>query len=285
MVFHDCSGYVKDWLIKQPCVKEESLTDWLLFNTSTHNSAIYYQTFSRREEAFNGSDWEWWILTTDSSSPTKSSTYNAYRFFVQAKKLLSNGQDNYSNLSYSNKNGLQIDLLIQKASSYNAFPLYMYYSTTEPEIKEQEKNSHFVNKSDLDWCSSCLNGCFLANAYDVYKLLFANGRNKMCDIELLNHSCKLSLLDRLFTYSPNDAEFLLSKFNNKIIEYVNAINDHSNRFPYYFDGIKHSGNKIPNYLSLFIEHRKEDLTWFEAEMQHTLPDVSGIGVIDLRYEH
>ncbi len=285
MVFHNCSSYIKDWLIKQPHVKEESLTDWLLFDTSKHNSAIYYQAFSRHEEAFNGSDWEWWILTANSTSPTQSSTYNAYRFFVQAKKLLSNGQDNYSGLSYSNKNGLQIDLLTQKASIYNAFPLYVYYSTSEPEIKEQERNLHFVNKSDLNWCAHCPNGCFLANAYDVYKLLFANGRKKLSDIELLNHSCKLSLLDMLFTASPNDAEFLLSQFNNNIIEYFNVINNDSNCFPHCVHGIKHSSNKIPNYLSLFIEQRKEDLTWFESEMQRTLPDVSGIGVIDLRYAH
>lgn len=46
---------------------------------------------------------------------------------MQAKKLFNN-KDNYPILSYGNKNGYQIDSLMDKAEIKNAFPLYMFYS-------------------------------------------------------------------------------------------------------------------------------------------------------------
>lgn len=34
MMFHECSKYVYDWVSRQNHVKEESLTDWLLYEIS-----------------------------------------------------------------------------------------------------------------------------------------------------------------------------------------------------------------------------------------------------------
>jgi hypothetical protein len=34
-VLGDASSYVHDWLMEQPTAKEESLTDWLLFDISS----------------------------------------------------------------------------------------------------------------------------------------------------------------------------------------------------------------------------------------------------------
>ena len=56
MIFHDASRYCYDWLKAQSFVKEESLTDWLLYYISNHNSNVYYKAFTRNEEASNGSD-------------------------------------------------------------------------------------------------------------------------------------------------------------------------------------------------------------------------------------
>ena len=119
MLFHDVSKYIYDWMKRQQHVKEESLTDWLLYNISQQCNFIYYQAFSRHEESKNGSDWEWWILTSDNSEKRE---FNAYRFLVQAKKLLPNNNDNFPLISYGNKNGLQIDLLINFAKNRNALP-------------------------------------------------------------------------------------------------------------------------------------------------------------------
>lgn len=280
-MFHNCSAYIKDWLLQQPHVKEESLTDWLLFEIS-QNPAIYYKAFSRHEESRNGADWEWWILTPDRMSTTYSNSYSAYRFFVQAKKLLSDGRDNYPNLHYGNRNGLQIDLLTENAKLHHAFPMYMYYSTSEPELKEQKKNLRFVDALTLEWCAKCHNGCFLSNAYDVYDLLFSKGRKQLIDIEMLNHSYKISLLDKLFKIPAGDMERLFSIFNSKIIEYFAVNSNSKSYFTQGVYGIKHYGKGIPDYLSLFVKRHNENLAWFESEMDHYLPDVGGIGVIDLR---
>lgn len=81
MLFHITSEYIHRWLKSQSAVKEESITDWLLFNISQQTDMVYYKTFTRNEEAFNGSDWEWWIIADGNFG------IQAYRFLVQAKKL------------------------------------------------------------------------------------------------------------------------------------------------------------------------------------------------------
>lgn len=158
MLFHNVSKYIYNWMKRQQHVKEESLTDWLLYNISQECNCIYYQAFSRHEESQNGSDWEWWILTSDSSGKHK---FNAYRFLVQAKKLFSNNNDNFPLISYGNKNGLQIDLLINFAKNRNALPLYVYYSIEQSDVLEQIKNVNYIDESVLRWCQCCANGCYL----------------------------------------------------------------------------------------------------------------------------
>ena len=51
MLFHDCSSQLYWWLKKQRHVKEESLTDWLLYQVSEKCPDIYYQAFTKHEEA------------------------------------------------------------------------------------------------------------------------------------------------------------------------------------------------------------------------------------------
>lgn len=189
--------------------------------------------------------------------------------------------DNYPLVHYSNRHGLQIELLIEKAKLYNAFPLYMFYSATEPEIEKQKGNLHLIPPEIMEWCSNCSNGCFLSDAYTVYDLVSC-GRKRLPDIELLNHSFKLSLLDKLFIYPVSSRNRLLSKFNQELIEVLESREKGSQYRAPNTSGIKHFGKGIPDYLSLFIERHSEDISWLETEMKHSLPDVGGIGVIDLR---
>ena len=285
-LFHESSEYIKNWMTLQPHVKEESLTDWLLFQISQKNSSIYYKAFSRHEESQNGADWEWWVLTSDSSEKAYSGKFNAYRFVVQAKKLSDDQRDNYPSLSYANKNGLQIDLLLQNAKELNAFPLYMYYSTSEPKIEDQIDNLNYITEQMLKWCSTCQNGCFLSSAYDVYNLLFSSGRVCLDDISLLNYSYKLSLLDILFDVQflnfNAKCEHILSRFNQKVICFLTKEGKGEKMFNQNVYGIKHYGNGIPSYLIQFVEQHNETSSWFESEMKRDLPNVDGIGVIDLR---
>ncbi|CUP36675.1 hypothetical protein EAI89_22555 [Eubacterium sp. am_0171] len=274
LVFHQCSAFIYEWLLKQAHVKEESLTDWLLYDISSSNLNIYYKAFSRHEESTSGVDWEWWILTAD---PYYKDKYNGYRFLVQAKKLWPNNQDNYSLLSYGNKNGFQIDLLLNEARYRNAYPLYMFYTTTQPDITEQIKNIQFIKEETLRWCDGFNNGCFLSDAGSISEILFNLPRHKIFDIEILNHSLKLSLLDKLFQ-DLSKSGHLLNKFNQRLIK----LGGMDSQYKDGVYGIKHSGRGIPNYLKIFVERQGQDLSWLEREMKYEMGEIGGLAVIDLR---
>lgn len=145
----------------QPHVREDSLTDWLLFYLSVNLDWVKYYAFNRHEESLNGFDWEWWVLTNN----------HAYRFTVQAKKLNNHG-DNWSLINYGNRNGTQIDLLLESAKKNNAFPLYAFYSVSNPDIESRTMyKSELIHKM-LDWYQSCKNGCFISPAFLVYEKVF-----------------------------------------------------------------------------------------------------------------
>lgn len=258
-------------------MKEESLTDWLLYILSENCNSIFYYAFSRYEESTIGADWEWWVLTKSNNS----SSHHAYRFLVQAKKL-KNNVDNYPLISYSNKNGIQMDLLINSAKERNAMPLYAFYSTVTARLEEQIKvfPSHI---SLLKWCEACKNGCYLSSALTIHDLVFGQPRKHISESTLVNCSFGLSICDYPFV-------------NNCVLEILNEINDlykqsqetkgrfskHSN-----IDGIKHHGNSVPNYVDRIIRYNKQEnqnegLDWIADEFRNDLQGIAGVGVIDLR---
>lgn len=271
-MFASCSKYIYNWLSHQAHVKEESLTDWLLYNVSQQCDFIYYQAFSRHEEARNGSDWEWWILTPDRSGLYK---FNAYRFLIQAKKLLPNDKDNYSLINYGNQYGTQIDLLMESAKNARALPIYMYYSIGKPDVSEQIKNINYINEDIISLYKNYNDGCYLSYAVDVYKLLYNTPRKQLLDYQLLNYSFRISLLDLFLEYNIDDINKRLNEINWKIRE-VDGLNKDSHD-KYSFGGIRHSEKSIPDYLAVFISDKHGELSWFDREMK-----ISGLGVIDLR---
>ncbi len=265
MVFHDVSKYCFDWLNSQPHVKEESLTDWLLYNVSKSNSKVFYQTFTRNEEAQNGSDWEWWILTQSYGIS------RAYRLLVQAKKLHSNG-DNYPLISYSNKNGMQIDLLIQEAKARNALPLYAFYSCCHPDINEQCRNINYISESLLKWCSNCINGCYLTSAIALHKKAFSVPRHNISEQNLVDCSFALSILDKLWDENRG-AYDLLSGLNS---HYTKSIENVS--------GCVHNYKQLPGYVKFLIERKEEDLSWLESEFRRDVGSLAGVVVLDTRQD-
>lgn len=113
------SLYVRKWLIRQPSVKEESITDWLLFDISERIKGIYYRAFTRHEEAGKtGADWEWWFVFRDF----------AMKLRIQAKKLILK-QDNDPSLAHTNRHGLQIEKLLKDSINENFIPLYAFYTS------------------------------------------------------------------------------------------------------------------------------------------------------------
>ena len=267
MIFHEASKNCYEWLKKQPHVKEESLTDWLLYYISDHNRNVYYKAFTRNEEASNGSDWEWWILT-DEYSITK-----AYRLLIQAKKLKSNDRDNYPLVTYNNQNGFQIDLLIAEAKIRNALPLYAYYSCCSPNIDEQCKNIDYVSDVILKWCENCKNGCFLTSAFALHKNVFNNPRRKIVDQELIDASFGLSILDIIWD-KPEETYQLLHELSEHFKNSFNSGND--------WRGIAHNYKDLPAYVKTLIERKKEDLIWLDGQFNREIGNLAGVVIIDNR---
>lgn len=272
MVFHRISEECHLWLQKQPNVKEESLTDWILYTISERTDKFYYRAFTRNEEATNGADWEWWVLVDNYQG------FCAYRFLVQAKKLKKD-QDNYPLIAYGNRNGLQIDLLIDSAKHRDAMPIYIYYSVAVPEIMQQINNFDFIDKGTVTWCENCINGAYMSMAQSVKKKIFDSPRKKITEVDLLNNSLGLSMCDLLFhsKYSPKQVMDSLNQYYaNKNIE------DNTSVSPNGVYGIMHFENSIPNYLNTLINQNKALPDWYESEYKYHLGDIAGVAVVDLR---
>lgn len=268
MAFHEASRYCYQWLKDQPFVKEESLTDWLLYYVSQQIPNVYYKAFKRNEEAFCGADWEWWIVT--------NGTYQmeAYRLLIQAKKLKKDG-DNYARIAYSNQHGLQIDLLIEAAKKRRALPLYAYYSCVKPDINEQIVKVDYLSEELLRWCQSCTNGCFLASALAVQKNVFDCPKRKISEKELVDASFGLSLLDSIFP-EKGGPQGLLYELNDY---YRNLRHDDN----HVFTGIRYNQKNLPTYVKTLIErHNYDNLSWYENEFRYDLGDLAGIVIVDTR---
>jgi hypothetical protein len=275
MLFHEPTRIIYDWIQQQPNVKEESITDWLLFELSRNCRQLRYYAFTRHEEMRNDADWEWWVLT---------SRY-AYRFRVQAKKLKPKA-DNYSSICYSNVNGLQIDLLLENAERDDAFPLYIFYSAVEQDATSFLEHYPVPKLMEMiDWCKSCASGAYSAPASLVYDEVLAKPKQIISANSLVDNSIKLSTLD-LVLQQPNG-----QTINSEVEKLLNSLSKHHKskgvfRYEYEKGNNQYLSGTIPHWLAYILrEGQQSDMKmsdWFEGEFRHQLPDVSGVVVLDLR---
>ena len=265
-LFHYISAEINRWITKQPFVKEESITDFLLYTLSEAEKRIVYRAFSRHEEASIGADWEWWVLTNISDSES----FFAYRFLVQAKKLHKD-KDNYALLSYGNKNDLQMDLLLSASKERGAYPLYLFYSTKQPEIEMQIEAFPKIDQDILMWCRRCINGCYVSPAEMVKQIIFDSERRIIDDALLIGHSLGISLCDLGYIRDISD---LLEQINNSYFQ-----SSEEKKSP---SGIRYNQESLPAYVSYILDHHEGIADWYEREFQHELDDLSGVGIIDLR---
>ena len=279
MLFHEISGKIYVWLKKQPNVKEESITDWLLFELSEKHKRIKYFAFTRNEESVIGADWDWWILTDT----------NAYRFRVQTKKLRPD-IDNWFLISYSNKHGTQIDLFHESAKRDSAYPLYMFYSSTMPNINEQFgafQNDIFYEM--IKWCTDCDCGGFLSPAENIYQVVFGHQKKIITDEFILNASLKLSSFDYfLKCNSEKCINKYLELLNSKYIISKGCKRNYGFRYEYKKPWTNTCSDKtIPDWLDSLIRdnnsfEESQIPKWFEIEFRRQLPDVLGFAILDLR---
>lgn len=169
-IIRNANKYVSGWITRQPEVKEESLTDWLLDYFSQHVKQIWYYQFSRQEEGkFSGADWDWWILLK----------HGCYKLRIQAKRVKI-GNNHYNDLSRSNQNGFQIDHLLESSELYNFYPLYSIYGHSE----------------GVERCNSSAKPILLhiCSALEVYNLIFNEPRHKIESRDILELTIPLECL-------------------------------------------------------------------------------------------
>ena len=254
----DSSLYVRKWLVRQPSVKEESITDWLLFDVSEKIDGVYYSPFSRPEEARKtGADWEWWFVFRDFSIKLR----------VQAKRLIVK-KDNYSSLAYTNRYGLQIEKLLNDAKNENFIPLYALY-TSHAEVT-------MCGKNILD------EGVYLAGGKTLYREFIVNGKKTVSDSDILKKANPLSCLLGC-PISFERGKLLVDYFKKYYTE-------DSSSEPKETQNIKNNNGEIlgyhkepPNYVTSFIQYSPEGLPdWWESEFRYYIENINALLVYDGR---
>jgi hypothetical protein len=274
LTMNDCievkkiSEYIREWISKQPAVKEESLTDYLLFQLSEKVPKIRYKAFSRQEEAkTTGADWEWWFVFSDS---------HAYKLRIQAKKVF---LDNYPHIAHTNRYGLQIEKLLKDAIRTNSIPLYAFYTNETGEVM----------------CGRAINdeGVYMAGANNVYNSFIKGIKQKVLPQSVLSITnplscffcCPLVRGEESFSdffgkyYREENRENIQQTLN---LEYENYVRKNL------FDTQPRLGlhTSIPNYVSVLIEQEKNKESdidrWYESEFKNQIKDLSAIVVYDAR---
>jgi hypothetical protein len=247
------SSYVRTWFDRQPAVKEESLTDWLLFDVSARLKNVLYHSFTRHEEAKEtGADWEWWFVFR----------HGAERFRVQAKKLTPAG-DNYAGLVHTNKHGLQIDKLLSSAKESEAIPLYALYSAVR----------------GFAMCCGPIeghqDGVFLAGAQNVYNKFIAGPRRQVTAADILSLSNPFSCFACCPLITDGGG---LKRYLEQY--YASELEAHATDDAAPFTGF-HA--ELPSYLTSFLEYDREQLpSWWESEFRTAIQDFNALLVYDLR---
>lgn len=251
------SRYVRQWLTHQPSVKEESITDWLLFDISKKIPGIYYKAFTRNEEARKtGADWEWWFVFREF----------AMKLRIQAKKL-KHSSDNYPSLAYTNKHGLQIEKLLNDSVVENFLPLYAFYTSSATVTR--------CGQNILD------EGVYLAGGKEVYHDFILKGELPVNESALLQKSNALScLLGCPFNHEPRRklVDFFKRYYSTDTLVDSETVDDergHNEILGYH--------GEPPNYVNSFLEYSAKGIPdWWEREFQHYIKDVDSLVVYDGR---
>lgn len=302
MIFHTISQDILDWMQQYPEVKEESITDRLIYDSLKCRRFKAFP-FSRIEEADIGADWEWWVIIN-----RRREVY-AYRFLVQAKRIKKGTRNCYSLFNY--KKGAQLQSLLENSRLKKAMPLYMVYTVEKQDFKRIYDSCESQKIRDiLLSCKNCKNGAFLTPAYYVEELLMKaeelmKAKVKSIDVEdVLNKALKLSFLDCIMPVEDRHLYYLSRVWGHKnryfeemyelpgkimstIARYLykkwwckddDKQEDEDNRIPFCY-----SLEDIPVYVTKALSEEEKDYEqWYERELRYKLEGLAGVAILDLR---
>lgn len=249
------------WIRKQPAIGEESATDWLLYELSERIPWVHYRKFTRHEEArVTGADWEWWFVSHSCSLGLR----------VQAKKVIDGG-DHYQGLAHTNRNGLQIEMLLENARRSNLLAFYtLYYqSLNSISVKCEGKPSAGLGE-----------GIFFTGASTLYEKFIKPGRARVEAQGIIGESNPLSCL------------LCCSMIRSQALDPVGRIYQH---LRHYFPDSAIDPNtnvdqqgmhlKPPQYIVSFLEHSDEELpAWWEGEFRSSIENTKALLVFDMRWQ-
>jgi hypothetical protein len=242
---------VKNFMLNVPDVKEESITDYLVWKWRELNARFKYinvSTFTRQEESTKtGADFELelWLIWQKFHFP----------LVFQAKKLDKKHNSYVTKLKYPAKTQKQLNTLLSYAKTHNKLPFYAFYSIPDSNTQTM---CYAGNVSDT--------AIFIADAHKVKA--FADGKhgNRVSKYALLKATnpfhcmfcCPLTLSGYYFT-----------SYFSELTEGAEA----------------RDNEKLPNYVSMLLDGRILELS--EDEMlsvinQNELRVFRAVGVYDMR---
>ncbi len=207
---------IKEFLLNVGDVKEESITDYLVWKWKEIDKrfkSISVSTFTRQEESkVSGADFEMeiWLIGKKKSYP----------LVIQAKKFIKPYDAYVSKLNYPKNTKGQMNKLLSYAALNNKLPFYVFYSLPD------KKTRTMCRSNDVHDC-----GVFLACANDIEK--FADGKYGK-------------------RVSKNN---ILKKSNPFHCIFCCPLSFHSDYFETYFNATESEGEDvaIPKYINYLLE--------------------------------
>lgn len=249
-ILNDLSAEIFAWMSAQPAVKEESITDWLLYELSNRSTQVAYKGFTRHEEAkYTGADWDWVFVFNDGTVWLR----------VQAKKLF-DGEDNYPGLARSNRYGQQISTLITSAATVPAYPIYAFY----------------FGSSAISACRGGVQasaGAYLCGA-KVVDANFVSTRTRVDPANVIGRSYPLPCIVCCPKANGGSAKDLIGQIYY-YFESDSPLNSGVDKYQGY-------SKDIPAAIRAVIENEFKFPDWWEQEFARQFSDVGAVVIVDFR---
>ena len=285
----EANSYTAGWMSRQPALREESITDWLLDFFDQNSSLIQYYQFNHSEEARSGADWDWWFLLRK----------GCFKIRVQAKKVRKN-YNHYRDLAHSNKKGKQLDILLNSSANYNFYPLYSLYGFSENVERCRIPSYRFPSNKN------CL---FICSAQEVYDLVFSSSQKRIGSSALLKLSIPLQCLFCHFLITESDFFKLSIPLQCLFCHHRSVIDNFSDGFPILFqsffspplardaeDGAEPEGQRgyedeVPSIIRALFEAREdtggdiqerrntENIQEILSQYQHDFAGANGVAIV------
>ncbi|WP_059040632.1 DUF6615 family protein [Paenibacillus rubinfantis] len=138
-----CWGTIEKSFARGIDVQEETLTELILLELVTHPHNLIRQYTKLQEGSLTGADWEWFVYT-----PCR----RWVKFRVQAKKIKEGYVYKPNHDIRRSRTGLrQIDLLMRRARSNKALPIYVFYNNYDNRITGHPCGCASIDNSLFGW--------------------------------------------------------------------------------------------------------------------------------------